>query len=71
MKEKNLSSLRRILPLLRPYRLLAAATLLCSLVYVAGQLLIPILSGQAFGADFAGHLRPCRGLLGDGYKAGI
>ena len=41
MKEKNLSSLRRILPLL------AAATLLCSLVYVAGQLLIPILSGQA------------------------
>lgn len=47
MKEKNLSSLRRILPLLRPYRLLAAATLLCSLVYVAGQLLIPILSGQA------------------------
>ena len=26
---------------------------------------------QAFGADFAGHLRPCRGLLGDGYKAGI
>ena len=47
MKKKNLSSLRRILPLLRPYRLLAAATLLCSLVYVAGQLLIPILSGQA------------------------
>lgn len=47
MKKKNLSSLRRILPLLQPYRLLAAATLLCSLVYVAGQLLIPILSGQA------------------------
>lgn len=47
MKKNTSSSIRRVLPLLKPYRLLVLGTVLCALVYVAGTLLIPILSGDA------------------------
>lgn len=47
MKHKSFGSFKRVLPLLKPYRLLVLGTVLCALVYVAGTLLIPILSGNA------------------------
>ena len=47
MKQKSFGSFKRVLPLLKPYRLLVLGTVLCALVYVAGTLLIPIFSGNA------------------------
>ena len=46
-REKMLATVKRVLKLIRPYRLFVIASLLCAAVSVGGQLLIPILTGDA------------------------
>ena len=44
---KNKATLKKVLHLIKPYRLLIAASILCSLVSVCAQLIIPYFSGNA------------------------